>query len=74
VGPLTSFQTGETYCTRSMCDWDCIFKFTVVKRTAKFITIDDGHSTKRVGVTVVDGVEYAKPYGNYSMCPVIRAH
>ena len=71
----TTFQTGTTYTARSSCNWDCIFSFRIVSRTAKFITVDDGHSTKRVGVSVGDdGVEQALPQGNYSMAPYIYAN
>jgi hypothetical protein len=68
-----AFQVGTTYAVRSMCDWDTVFRYTVTARTAKFITVDDGYSTRRVGVTITDGVEKAKPEGTYSMCPVISA-
>lgn len=67
------FEIGKTYTTRSTCDWDTMFSWTVVKRTAKFITTDDGYEIKRTGIKVWNGVESAMPYGNYSMCPVIRA-
>jgi hypothetical protein len=71
----TTFQTGSTYTARSSCNWDCIFSFRIVSRTAKFITVNDGHSTKRVGVSVGDdGVEQALPQGNYSMAPYIYAN
>ncbi len=69
----TTFQPGATYAVRSNCDWDTVFRYTVVSRTARFITIDTGWETKRVGVKVSDGVEYALPEGSYSMAPVIRA-
>lgn len=71
---IKQFEIGQTYSTRSSCDWDTIFSWTVIKRTAKFITVDDGYGEiKRVGVKVWNGVESAMPYGNYSMSPVIRA-
>ena len=70
----TTFQVGETVATRSACDYNCIFAFTVVARTAKFVTLDDGRKTYRVGVKTsqIDGTEYALPFGSFSMAPVVR--
>lgn len=68
------FEIGKTYSTRSACDWETIYSFTVKSRTAKRITIEDRHGRVRtVGVQNYDGNETAKPLGTYSMCPVIRA-
>ena len=43
---MTIFAPGKTYWTRSICDSDCIFKITIAKRTAKFVTTTEG---KRLG-------------------------
>ncbi len=68
------FTVGKTYFARSACNYDCIFEYKVLKRTAKFITIEDKFGdTKRVGISNRDGIEKAKPEGTYSMCPVISA-
>lgn len=79
-----TFTVGETYEARSAGDHNCVWSFTVVKRTAKFITIiehggaangvDDGEPF-RVGALAdsFGGGEWARPFGEYSMCPVIRA-
>jgi hypothetical protein len=55
---------------RSPGDADCIITLTVAKRTAKRITTTDG---KVLGVQIIDGIERVKPWGTYSMCPVIGA-
>lgn len=71
---MANFEIGKTYSTRSACDWECVFSFTVLRRTAKRITIEDRHGQVRtVGVQNYGGDETAKPLGSYSMCPVIRA-
>ena len=71
---IKRFKVGETYSTRSACDYDCVFSYTVKKRTAKFITIEDKHGrVRRVGVKVWGNEESAYPEGTYSMCPVISA-
>jgi len=67
------FEIGKEYTTRSACDYDCIFSFTVVGRSQNFITISGEGRTRRVGVAVCDGAETAMPLGKYSMSPIIRA-
>ena len=70
----TQFKTGETYGCRSICDYNCIWTFTIVKRTAKFISIKDSDGKiTRVGVKTWDGVERAYPLGQFSMAPSIYA-
>lgn len=64
------FQPGKTYETRSICDSNCIFSITVARRTAKTITTTSG---KLLRISVYDGVEMVRPYGNFSMAPIIRA-
>ena len=70
---MIRFQPDTTYTCRSMCNWDTIFSYRVISRTAKFITVDDGYGIKRVGIKVRDGIEFATPDGVYSMCPHIYA-
>lgn len=71
------FEVGRSYSVRSYCDHDTVFTFTVVKRTAKFITVRDRFGDeRRVGVKVDhldNGREWALPCGNYSMAPAISA-
>lgn len=68
------FQVGGTYTARSSCDYDTIFEWTVVRRTAKFITVTDRFGeTNRVGVKMDERGEWAMPFGRYSMAPVIHA-
>lgn len=67
---MAKFETGKTYFTRSVCDHDCIIKVTVASRTAKTIVTDDG---KRLRITEWHGVESVKPWGSYSMAPVVSA-
>ena len=67
------FEVGKTYFTRSACDYDCIFSFTILARTAKQVTIKKHGETVKRGIQVCDGVEEFKPFGTYSMCAIIRA-
>lgn len=64
------FQVGSTYQTRSACDSNCIFKATIIKRTAKTVTAANG---KTFRVSVYEGVEQFKPCGSYSMAPILSA-
>jgi len=69
------FETGKTYTCRSVCDADCVWTFTVERRTAKTVHFRN-HETGNVHTcrpATVGGEEVAKPLGNYSMCPVLRA-
>lgn len=68
------FKVGQTVTCRSACDYNCIFSWDILARTVKTITVTDGYATKRIGIKVnSEGVETAKPYGNYSMAPVVFA-
>lgn len=64
------FQTGKQYTTRSIGDADCRISVTVAKRTAKTITTSEG---KTLRIAMHDGKEFVKPWGSYSMAPMIRA-
>lgn len=72
---MAKFEVGVSYATRSICNSECIFKITVVKRTEKTVTIDKGNGkTQRCKIhNEARGAEYIYPYGVYSMCPVIDA-
>ena len=71
----TQVQVGKTYTTRSACDYNCIFSFTVVARTEKNVTIigDLLDKPTRRKVYVWGSEESCLPYGSYSMAPSISA-
>ena len=74
----TTFEVGATYETRSLCDHDCIFRITIVSRTANTVTFRDSRrngETRRSKVRTDDRFcqgEYIRP-DNYSMAPIFRA-
>jgi hypothetical protein len=69
----TQFQVGQTYATRSICDYDTIFSFTILARSAKMVTINwNGRNTAR-RVFDLDGKEAFRPHGNYSFATIICA-
>jgi len=65
-----NFEVGKTYSTRSICDHNCIISVTVAKRTAKTITTPEG---KTFRISTYEGNEQVKPWGSYSMCPIVGA-
>ena len=68
------FEVGKTYATRSICNHDCIFDYTILRRTEKTVTIVDLYGdTVRKKVSVYNGVEQFLPHGRYSMAPIISA-
>jgi hypothetical protein len=68
------FQIGQEISARSACDYDCVFRFTVVKRTAKTVTVKYHNELKTIKVRVwSDGGEYCYPLGTYSMAPSVFA-
>lgn len=69
---MKTFEAGKTYFTRSVCDHDCLVKVAVVSRTAKTIKTADGKSL-RVAVSYDGTREQVKPWGSYSMAPIVGA-
>ena len=68
------FETGKTYSTRSICDSECIFSYSIIKRTAKTVTVKSMGNLKTSKIRHDEnGAEWCFPDGQYSMCPVIRA-
>lgn len=70
----STFTVGQAYSATSVCDHECVWTFKVLRRTARFITIEDRWgAVSRVGVRTVGTEEVASPLGSYSMAPVIRS-
>lgn len=67
------FKVGETYATRSIADYDTVFSFTILGRTAKTVSLKVRGKIVRRGLSVWQGVEQFKPFGNYSMCAIVSA-
>jgi len=72
---MTKFETGKSYFCRSVCDYDCVWTFKVIKRTAKSIWVKDAQNgeTIRKAVKVWNNSETINPLGSYSMAPILRA-
>ena len=70
----SQFIAGKTYTCRSACDYDTVFSWKVVARTAKQLTLEQYGKTFKRGIMLQDnGVEACRPSGSYSMAPYIRA-
>lgn len=70
------FEPGKVYSSRSIVDYDTWNRIQVVSRTPKTIDVmlcDGSHRRKTLRLTIYEGVEHVKPYGNYSMCAIIGA-
>jgi len=72
---MKTFEIGNTYFMRSPCDHECIWTYTVVRRTAKSVWLsEDGRgNVRRAAVKAYDDAEEAAPLGNYSMSPRLSA-
>jgi hypothetical protein len=70
---MAKFESGKTYFTRSVCDYDCIITVSILSRTAKTIKANVRGEEKTFRITEYSGVEQIKPWGNYSMCPILSA-
>lgn len=73
---MNTFAKGQELSTSSICDSNCIFKATVIRRTAKQVIIkEDGYrEEKRLGISLdSDGNEMIYPHGRHSMCAIFRA-
>ena len=74
---MKRFEIGKRYSVRSICDHDCVWSYEVIARTEATVTIkdvdDDSVKRCRVIISKLDGNEFIRPLGKYSMCPVLRA-
>ena len=60
----------QTLETRSICDYNCIFRVKLVKMTAKSAYVILDGKLKRCKIkTSSDGSRHITPYGTYSMAP-----
>ena len=69
-----TFQVGTSYSTRSACDFDCEFTWTVIGRKGQMLTLENrrGEVSRRKVGSSPDG-DWCYPDGKFSMAPVIRA-
>ena len=61
---------------RSVCDYDCIYKITIIERRGKFVTFSEDRSAevkRKIVKLDHDGDEYVMAFGTHSMAPMFRA-
>ncbi len=70
----TQFEAGNDYTMRSPCDHNCMWTYTVKRRSATNVWLEgeDGKTIRR-RVAVFMGTETCKPIGSYSMAPTLSA-
>ena len=68
------FEVGKTYYAHSACNYDCVFTYTVISRTAQTATLEDSFGKRSRRKIHNDGAaEWILPQGSYSMAPTISA-
>ncbi len=80
---IKRFEVGKTYATSSICDSNCIIAVKILRRTASTVTVEmvrgdlDGDKVRtfRIDQKKAEhfGEESIKPWGSFSMCPIIDA-
>lgn len=74
---MAQFKEGKFYYMRSLCDYDCVWVYKVVKRTACTVTIDDGRGNRKTCRISKHSEhwneEQISPLGVFSMSPTLCA-
>lgn len=73
---MKKFEVGKRYYTRSICDHNCIWRYEVIARTEKTVTLKDEYrQIRKFRISVIPNpeTESCKPLGTYSMCPILTA-
>ncbi len=71
---IPKFITGKTYACRSIGDHECVFKFTITRRTDKTLWLEHNGKLLQVRARFNGSAgESCMPLGRYSMAPVLRA-
>ena len=73
------FKVGKSYSMRSACDYNCVWTYKVVKRTACTVILKDEYGKKitcRINkkLTEFSKAECVLPLGSFSMNPILRAN
>ena len=70
---MVAFEVGKAYSTQSICDHNCVWTFVIIRRTGKTVSYRiDGEIVSR-RVSEFNGAEGFRPFGSYSMAPIVRA-
>lgn len=80
---IKKFEVGKKYYMRSICDYDCVWTYQVVSRTAGTVVLQQVRNGEAYGDearfrinrkrTEMLGAECVMPTGTYSMAPSLHA-
>ena len=74
---MRQFEVGKKYTHGWISNSEHFTTWEVVKRTEQTITITNGTETKTCKIVKKlsewSGAECIRPFGNYSMCPILEA-
>lgn len=70
---MRKFNVGATYETRSICDHNCIYSFTILRRTERSVWVEVDGEVVRRGIEIYQDAETFYPFGKYSMAAIIKA-
>ena len=70
---MIQFEVGKTYYTRSICDYDTIYAFEILRRTAQTVWVEVRGKVVARRLSVHDNAEAFRPFGSYSMAAIITA-
>jgi hypothetical protein len=72
---MKKFEINKVYQTRSPGDYDCVITCKIIARTDKTVTIFDlfEKKSKTFRLKIWNNIEQFRPWGSYSMCPVLTA-
>ena len=70
---LSKFVVGRSYATRSVCDYNTIITINILRRTAKTVRAVTAFGEKTLRISEYCNEETVRPWGSYSMCPIVGA-
>lgn len=70
---MITFEAGKTYSTRSIGDHNCVIWAVIVSRTAKTVKAETSRGIKTFRLSTYNGIEMFRPWGSFSMAPIIDA-
>ena len=74
---MIKFEIGKKYSMTSIGDHNCVWSYTVVKRTNATVTLYDGAKEQVFRIvkklSEYRNAETVRPLGEYSMCPLLSA-
>ena len=74
MNEIKTFEIDKTYTFRFIGDADSCVPVKILKRTAKFVTVQvRNEEPTRCKVKIWNGSESCYPLGTYSMCPILSA-